>query len=54
MGRLGMSVHQGPDYMHVVGCHPFPHVYHKVDKSKLLDASKRASQALTLVLLPSN
>ena len=49
-----MPVHQGPGYIHVVGCHLFPHVYHKVDKMKLFSASRRASRPLATVCLPSN
>ena len=54
MGGSRMHVHQGPGYMRIVGRHLFPHVYHKVDKMKLLRASRCTSRALAMVRLPSN
>ena len=54
MGGSLILVHEGLGYIRVVGCHLFPHVYHKVDKMKLFGASPRASRALAMVCLPSN
>ena len=57
MGGSRMPVHQGPGYVHIVGRHLFPHVYHRVYKvrqSLLFSASQRASRALAMVRLPSN
>ena len=44
----------GLGYVGVVGRHMSPDVYHKVDKMKLLRASRPASRALAMVRLPSN
>ena len=49
-----MPVHQGPGDIRVVARHLFPHVYHEVDKMKLLSASWRALRALAMGPLPSN
>ena len=38
----------------MVGRHLFPHVYHKVDKTKLFCASRRALRALAMTHLPAN
>ena len=54
MGGPRIPMHQGPGYVRVVGRHLFPHVYHKVDKTKLFSVSRRASRALAMVCLPSN
>ena len=54
MGGSRMPVHQGSGYERIVGRHLFPHVYQKVDKMKLFNASRRASRVLAMVRLPSN
>ena len=54
MGGSRMLLYQGPGYIRLVSRHLFPHVYHKVDKTKLLSANRRASRVLAMVRLPAN
>ena len=49
-----MPINQGPGYICVVGRHILPHVYHKVDETKLFCASRKASRALATLCLPAN
>ena len=54
MGNTLIKMHSGPGYVHVVGRHLMPHVYHRVDKIKLFLSSRKASAVLRTPELPAS